>query len=162
VAREHRVTVSIDVHAPPGAIWDRLSRFADYADWLESTVAVLHADDQVVVGASFEERSRISGVWMSTIRWTVTELEDRRRLAFAGEGVPVVEGLGFCVDLDEGGERTELSLSLWYTPRFGPVGAALDLLTRSNVTNDQKRSVRTLATLVERQLRGDPDPPGAG
>ena len=159
VAREHRVTASIDAHAPVEVLWDVLTRFSDYGDWLESTTEVLRADD-AAVGASFEERSRISGVWMATIRWTVTELQAHRRLAFRGEGVRVLDGLGFAVDLAAEGDATGLSLTLWYTPRYGVVGSALDVLTRSNVTNDQKRSVRTLATLAERIAHGDAELPG--
>ncbi|HEV3328405.1 MAG TPA: SRPBCC family protein [Acidimicrobiales bacterium] len=155
MAREHRVTAAIDVHAPVEVLWDVLGRFADYEDWLESTTEVLRADDEVVVGAGFEERSRISGVWMATIRWTLTELEPDARMVFRGEGVWAVDGLGFSVDLAEHGHSTELSLTLWYTPRFGPLGSALDVLTRSNVTNDQKRTVRTLATLAERRAHRD-------
>lgn len=149
MAREHRVTVATDVHAPVGAVWDFLCRFADYGDWLESTTEVLRADEAVAVGAGFEERSRISGVWMATIRWTLCELVPESSMVFRGEGVRVLDGLGFSVDVAGSGASCELSLTLWYTPRFGPLGSALDVLTRSNVTNDQKRSVRTLATLAE-------------
>ena len=46
------------------------------------------------------------------------------------------------------GALTEFSLTLWYTPRFGPLGSLVDWLTRSNVTNDQKRSVGTFAILA--------------
>lgn len=159
VAREHRVTASIEVHAPVEVIWDVLTRFSDYGDWLESTTEVLRADDDAVVGASFEERSRISGVWMATIRWTVTELHPQERLAFRGEGVRLLDGLGFAVDLTAEDDATALSLTLWYTPRYGAVGSALDVLTRSNVTNDQKRSVRTLAMLAERIAHGDAELP---
>jgi Polyketide cyclase / dehydrase and lipid transport len=161
VAREHRVTAAIDAQAPIEVVWDLLGRFADYGDWLESTTEVLRADDEVVIGAGFVERSRISGVWMATIRWTLTELEPGSRLVFRGEGVWAIERLGFSVDLAELGTSTELTLTLWYTPRFGPVGSALDVLTRSNVTNDQKRTVRTLATLAEHRAHRD-EPSEAG
>ncbi len=87
-------------------------------------------------------------------------------MVFHGEGVAVLEGLGFSVDLEGQGAATELSLTLWYTPRFGPVGSALDVLTRSNVTNDQKRSVRTLASLAEHRAgdapSGTPEPSRGG
>jgi Polyketide cyclase / dehydrase and lipid transport len=154
VNAEHLVTATTDAHAPTEVVWGLLCRFGDYADWLESTVRVLRADEEVALGAGFEERSRISGVWMATIRWTLTELDPFRRMAFHGEGVAVLDDLGFSVDLTDRGTSSELSITLWYTPRLGPLGWALDVLTRANVTNDQKRSVRTLATLAE--LRAHP------
>jgi hypothetical protein len=161
MTNEHRVTAGTDVHAPIETVWDFLCRFGDYADWLESTTKVLRADDEVAIGAGFDERSRLSGLWMATIHWTLTELEPLRRMAFHGEGVTMLDGLGFSVDLAGNGATTELSITLWYTPRFGVLGWALDVLTRSNVTNDQKRSVRTLATLAE--LAAYPDEPaGSG
>lgn len=144
------MTAATDVAAPKEVLWDLLGRFADYGDWLESTTEVLRADDVAVVGARFEERSRISGVFMATIRWTLLDLEPETRMVFGGEGVWAVDGLGFSVDVADRGERCELSLTLWYTPRFGPLGSLAEVLTRSNVTNDQRRSVATLATLAER------------
>ncbi len=154
MAREHRVTVATDVDAPIEVVWDLLCRFSGYADWLESTIEVLSFDDEAEVGAGFEERSRISGLWTATIRWTLTEVAPESRMEFRGEGVRVIEGLGFAVDVADRGEAVEVQLTLWYTPRYGPLGSALDVLTRSNVTNDQRRSVSTLATLAE--LRDHP------
>jgi uncharacterized protein YndB with AHSA1/START domain len=149
VAREHREFASTTAAAPVEEVWRLLAATDRYAEWVESTVEVLRTDGAARIGASFEERSRISGLWMATIRWTVTELEVHRRLAFEGTGVAVLRGLGFSVDLEAVGDATEVTITLWYTPRFGPLGTFLDVVTRGNVTNDQKRSVRTLAFLAE-------------
>jgi Polyketide cyclase / dehydrase and lipid transport len=157
VTTEHRVTAATDARAPIETVWDLLCRFGDYGDWLESTTKVLRADDEVAIGAGFDERSRLSGLWMATIHWTLTELEPFSRMRFHGEGVKLLDELGFSIDVAGSGATSELSITLWYTPRFGAVGWALDVLTRSNVTNDQKRSVRTLAALAE--LAAHPDEP---
>lgn len=161
MAREHREFATTTVAAPAGTVWDLLCALDRYGEWLESTTELLATDGEARLGAIFEERSRISGVWMATIRWTVTEFEPLRRLAFEGTGVAVVTGLGFAVDLEAVGPATELTLSLWYRPRFGPLGTFLDWVTRSNVTNDQKRSVRTLAFLAEGRGGLDLAPPEA-
>jgi len=128
-----------------------------YGEWIESTIEVLEADPHMAVGASFEERSRVSGLFTATLRWTAREVEPLARIAFDGEGVTIVQGLGFAVDLSERGASTEFALTLSYTPRFGPIGSLVDWLTRSNVTNDQKRSVRTFAILAE-DPSSDPAP----
>ncbi len=108
-----------------------------------------------MAGAGFTERTRLSGVWVARLRWTVVDVQPQRHLEFAGVGASVVEGLGFSIDLTEQGSSTEVALALWYTPRLGPIGSLLAAVTRSNVTNDQKRSVRTLAALAEHDVRGD-------
>ena len=156
--REHREFASTTAAAPVGAVWELLAATDRYAEWLESTTEVLRTDGAARVGATFVERSRISGFWMATIHWTVTECEPERRLAFEGRGVAVLTDLGFSVDLVDHGVATEVTLTLWYTPRFGPFGTFLDLVTRANVTNDQKRSVRTLAFLSEHQDADDLPP----
>ena len=157
MAREHRVTVSSTVAAPLEAVWDLILRMDRYEEWIESTIELVGADPHMTVGASFEERSRVSGLFTARLRWTLRELEPLTRIAFDGDGVAVVRGLGFALDVADLGGSTEFSLTLWYTPRFGPVGSLVDWLTRSNVTNDQKRSVRTFAILAEGP-RGEPAP----
>jgi uncharacterized protein YndB with AHSA1/START domain len=157
VGREHREFASTRAAAPVEAVWKLLAATDRYGEWIESTTEVLRADDVVRPGATFVERSRISGLWMATIHWTVTQCEPERRLAFEGRGVPVLSDLGFSVDLVDEGAATEVTLTLWYTTRFGPFGTFLDVVTRANVTNDQKRSVRTLAILAEH--RDDDGPP---
>lgn len=149
VAREHRVTASSTVAAPLEAVWDLVCEMDRYDEWIESTIELLCTDGRAAQGASFEERSRVSGLFTATLRWTVREVEPLARIAFDGEGVSVIRGLGFAIDVCALGESTEFALTLWYTPRFGPVGSLVDWLTRSNVTNDQKRSVRTFAVLAE-------------
>jgi Polyketide cyclase / dehydrase and lipid transport len=156
VASEHRVAVATDAKVSVGAVWERLSRLADYSDWLESTIEVLDADAGLELGAGFTERTRMSGVWVARIRWTIVDLDEPHHLEFAGVGASVVDRLGFSIDLTGQDQTTEIALTLWYTPRLGPIGSLLDLVTRSNVTNDQKRSVRTLAALAELDVHGDP------
>jgi len=158
MGREHREFASTTAAAPVEAVWELLVDTDRYAEWIESTAEVLRSDGAALLGATFVERSRISGFWMATIHWTVTECEPERRLAFKGSGVAVLSDLGFSVDLVEIGAATEVTLTLWYTPRFGPLGTFLDVVTRGNVTNDQKRSVRTLAFLSE-HLDADDLPP---
>jgi uncharacterized membrane protein len=152
VAHEHREFAATTAAAPAEAVWALLVAMPRYDEWLESTTVVLASDDEARLGAGFEERSRLSGLWMATIRWTVTEFEPSRRIAFEGTGASVVSGLGFSVDLEAHGPATEVTLTLWYTPRFGPLGTVLERVTRANVTNDQKRSVRTLAFLAEHRV----------
>lgn len=147
--REHRVAAEVEILAPIEVVWELVCQLHRYDEWVESTIEVLRADEVATLGAHWEERSRISGIWLATIDWHVAEFVAPHRISFEGTGVAMVRGLGFSIDLRDAVATTVCELTLWYSPRFGPIGVAIDLLTRSNITNDQKRTLRSLAFLAE-------------
>jgi hypothetical protein len=153
----HRVAAGVEILAPIEDVWALVCQLRRYDEWVESTIEVRSADEVAGMGARWQERSRISGVWLATIEWRVTEFVAPTRIAFEGTGVAMVRRLGFSIDLEAVAAGTHCELTLWYSPRFGPIGFLLDLLTRSNVTNDQKRTVRSLAFLAEGRT-GTPPP----
>jgi carbon monoxide dehydrogenase subunit G len=157
VASEHRVTAEITVAAPLDVVWTFVSDLAGYADWVETTIEVLSADDELCLGAAFEERTRLSGIWTATTRWTVTELQPSERVTFVGDGPKAVRALALELTLSANGATTEVTSTYSYRTRYGPLGALLELIVRGNVVNDQRRSLRTLSYLAERAI----DDPGA-
>jgi hypothetical protein len=150
VEGEHRVTASITVLARPEPVWDVLCDFQRCAEWVENSLEVLQADAVAELGATFTERARLSGIFTCELRWTVSAFEPPTRLALNGEGARAIRDLELEYRLEEYGNATEVSSTYSYVPRFGPIGAALKLLVRSNVVADQSRSLRTLAHVVER------------
>ena len=96
------------------------------------------------------ERTRLSGFWTATTTWTVTECEPKERIAFEAHGAPAVRSLSLVVTLREQPEGTEVATTYAYALRFGVLGALLELIVRSNVVADQRRSLRTLSFLAER------------
>jgi hypothetical protein len=149
LASEHRVTASITVLSRPELVWNVLCDFPRNAEWVENTLEVLHGDAVAALGATYTERARLSGVWTCELRWTVTAFEPPRRMQLQGEGARAIRDLGLEYVLEEVGDGSEVSSTYSYLPRFGPIGAALELVVRGNVVADQSRSLRTLSHVVE-------------
>lgn len=148
-ARPHLVTASVTIDASPDAVWDVLCDVPRHADWVENTIEVLGGEPLTGVGDRFTERARLSGMWTSELRWSVTEFSRPTRLTLQGDGARPVRELTLAYDLDPGDASTEVSSTYSYVPRFGPLGALLQLVVRGNVVADQCRSLRTLAQVVE-------------
>jgi uncharacterized protein YndB with AHSA1/START domain len=149
VASEHRVTAETTVPAPLARVWSLVADLHRYADWVESTIEVLRADDEVAPGARYEERTRLSGLWTATTCWTITELQPGARIAFAADGVRAVRDLTLVLTLQQVAGGTAVTSTYAYLTRFGPLGSVLELVVRGNVVNDQRRSLRTLSHLAE-------------
>jgi len=156
VTREHRATVATTVDAPADVVWDLACATDRYEEWIESTLEVIRADGAASLDATWEERSRICGFWKATILWRVTAFDPPRRLCFEGGGVTAVSGLGFEIEVDPLGDKTDFTLTLWYTPRFGPLGSVIEFCTHGNVDAEQHRSVKTFAILAEREFHEGP------
>ena len=149
MASEHRVTAATTVPATLERVWSLVCDMRHYADWVESTIEVLRADDEIGIGARYEERTRLSGLWTATTQWTVIELEPMTRVAFVAEGAPAVRSLGLELTLAAHDDGIEVASTYSYLTRFGPLGTLLELVVRGNVVNDQRRSLRTLSYLAE-------------
>jgi uncharacterized protein YndB with AHSA1/START domain len=157
VASEHRVTAETTVPAPLDAVWSLVSDLHGYADWVESTIEVVRADDELCLGAQIVERTRLSGIWTARTQWTVTELQPKERVSFVGEGPTVIRSLSLELTLRELSEGTEVASTYSYRTRYGIAGTLLELVVRGNVVNDQRRSLRTLSYLAERSDDDQPD-----
>lgn len=154
---EHRVTAETTVQASADRVWSLVCDMRHYDDWVESTLEVLSADEEIGIGARYVERTRLSGLWTATTHWTVTDFQPLRQLTFVAVGAPVVRDLVLELMLTPGDEGTDVASTYSYLTRFGPLGALLELIARGNVVNDQRRSLRTLSYLAERgDERADP------
>jgi hypothetical protein len=152
---EHRETAATTIAAPLDVVWDLVTDIARFPDWIESTLEIVHVDGGIALGASYVERSRISGFFTSTICWRVAQYEPRRRVEYTGSGVSVLSRLGYSVEIEPVGSATEFTLELWYLPRFGPLGSFMEVAARSNVNAEHRRSVATFSILAERRASGD-------
>jgi hypothetical protein len=149
VVSEHEVTASISVLGRREQVWDVLCDFGRAEEWVENTLEVLRYDVPAQLGATYDERARLSGIWTSVIRWTVTGFEPLVWLRMEGDGARAIRHLTLEYRVEQCDDVTEVSSTYSYLPRFGPIGALLKLLVRSNVVADQCRSLRTLAHVVE-------------
>lgn len=151
MATTHQVTATTLVDAPVGLIWSLLCDTTRYAEWLESTIEV-HSGDRVArLGSIYEERTRLSGFWTSKTRWEVVELRAPSVIALEGFGVPAVRRIlvEFGVEPVEAG--ADVSSTYSYTLRYGLLGSVIEFGFKNNVNAEQRRSLRTLAILAERE-----------
>lgn len=87
---------------------------------------MIHPDGPTRAGATMEELTRIAGPWKSVTRWRVTEFHPPRRQVHEGQGVSTAKGMAVIIELSPAGQDTDFTLTVRYTPRFGPVGALID------------------------------------
>ncbi|MEM7339769.1 MAG: SRPBCC family protein [Actinomycetota bacterium] len=126
------ITASIPVDAPGPAVWHTFADFGGVSDWhpyFESA----HLDDPrqpTGVGAS---RTCVFGPRMA-IRETVTGWTENERMTIgieflSGPPMPItdIEAAVIVSEQAEGGP-TDLTLTMAYEPRWGPIGRILDAL----------------------------------
>lgn len=145
----HLVTATVAVEADPEDVWHVLCDVHRYPDWLENTIEVRRGEVLDAVGSTYAERARLSGMWTAELVWTVTDFVRPTLLRMTGDGARPIRDLELEYRVERGDERTDVSSTYAYAPRFWPLGAVLQLVVRSNVVADQCRSLRTLARVAE-------------
>ncbi len=152
MARESSIVATASIQAPIEAVWKLSCDSSRYAEWVENTLKVIRSDGPARLGATYEELTRVSGPWKTETRWKVAEFDAPRRQVHDGEGVPTATGMAVIIELTPISEATTvLTLTIRYTPRFGPVGALLDRGVRGSLGRAQQRSAEAFAALVMRE-----------
>jgi len=150
--RQTSIIASAVIPASPERVWEIACDSSRYPEWVENTLRMIHADRPTRAGATMEELTRIAGPWKSVTRWRVTEFDPPRRQVHEGEGVSTAKNMAVIIELSPAGQDTDFTLTVRYTPRFGPVGALIDRAVRGSITrSSQQRSARAFAALVARE-----------
>jgi hypothetical protein len=55
------------------------------------------------------------------------------------------------IELSPASQDTNFTLTVHYTPRFGPAGALIDRAVRGSITRSQQRSAQAFAALAARE-----------
>jgi uncharacterized protein YndB with AHSA1/START domain len=145
------ITATAIIPAPPERVWEIACDSSRYPEWVENTLRMIHTDGPARPGATMEELTRIAGPWKAVTRWRVTQFDPPRRQVQAGEGVTTAKDMAVIIELSPAGEHTNFTLTVRYTPRFGPIGALLDRAIRGPITRSQRRSANAFAALVTRE-----------
>jgi uncharacterized protein YndB with AHSA1/START domain len=148
--KQTSITAAAIIPAPPERVWKIACDTSRYPEWVENTLLMIHTDGPARPGATMEELTRIAGPWKAITRWRVTQLDPPRRQVQAGQGVTTAKDLAVIIELSPAGEDTKFTLTVRYTPRFGPIGALLDRAVRGPITRSQRRSAKAFAALVIR------------
>jgi len=120
------IIASAIIPARQERVWEIACDTSRYPEWVENTLRVLRTDGPARPGATMEELTRIAGPWKSVTRWRVTEFDPPRRQVQQGEGVSTAKDMAVIIELSPAGQDTNFTLTLRYTPRFGPLGALID------------------------------------
>ena len=145
------ITASAIIPAPPERVWELACDISRYPEWVENTLRMIHVDGPARLGATMEELTRIAGPWKAVTRWRVTQFDPPRRQVQAGEGVTMAKDMAVIIELSPAGADTKFTLTVCYTPRFGPIGALIDRAVRGPITRSQRRSATAFAALVTRE-----------
>jgi len=151
MARQTSIAAVAIIPAPPERVWEMACDSSRYPQWVENTLRMIHTDGPTRPGATMEELTRIAGPWKAVTRWRVTEFDPPRRQVQAGEGIATAKDMAVIIELSPAGEGTNFTLTVCYTPRFGPIGALIDLAVRGPITRSQQRSAQAFARLVIRE-----------
>ena len=151
MARQTSITASAIIPAAPERVWEIACDTSRYPEWVENTLRMIRADGPTRAGATMEELTRIAGPWKSVTRWRVTELDPPHRQVQHGEGVSTAKAIAVIIELSPADQDTNFTLTVRYTPRFGPIGALIDRAVRGSITRSQQRSARAFAALVARE-----------
>src|SRR5687768_39328 len=79
------VTSSIEIDAPPKAVWDVVMDPSRLGEWVNPHKAVEWNGGELSKGDSFRQTLRLSGV-DTKIEWTVIELDRPKRAVWKGAG----------------------------------------------------------------------------
>jgi uncharacterized protein YndB with AHSA1/START domain len=150
MAGEKSVTVSRVIPAAPEEIWRVLDDTSRYAEWVPQTVAVTRNDGEAVVGATYDERNEVFGPIKGSSRWRVVERDEGRYSLHEGEGLPLLENLSIEFRTEPAGESTEVTSTLRYDTKLGPVGALIDKLAHGQTVAQQEKALANLEGVVKR------------
>ena len=151
MSRQTSIIASAIIPASSERVWEIACDSSRYPEWVENTLRMIYTDGPTRAGATMEELTRIAGPWKSVTRWRVTEFDPPRRQVQEGEGVSTAKSMAVIIELSPAGQDTNFTLTVRYTPRFGPVGALIDRAVRGSITRSQQRSAKAFAALVARE-----------
>ncbi len=151
MSKEQVIVASIHLPQPPKRVWEYLCDTSRYSEWVESTLKMVRVDGPARLGATYQERTRISGPWKSTTTWRITEFDSPHRQVHEGVGVATAKNMSLELTLNPEGDGTHLTMTIRYTPRFGPIGVAIDRAVAGKVQSAQQRSALAFGALLARE-----------
>jgi uncharacterized protein YndB with AHSA1/START domain len=144
-----RIEVSVDIGAPPEAVWDFVSNLRRIPEWIEDTLAMLTVEPEPAQqGTVYRERSRIVGPLSQVTTWKISEFDPPRFQKHDGQ-VPMMAATSVSFGLEPSAGTTRFSLVFEYTPG-NPVSSLGDrLFLKKSLQSGFQRSLENLKRLVE-------------
>lgn len=144
-----RITVSIDLEAPPSRVWEVVEPIERHVDWMADAVAIrFHGDQQRGVGTRFACDTKVGPIKL-TDQMEITEWIPGEAMGVKHTGLVTGTGIFTLAPVD-GGQRTrftwseQLTFPWWLGGRLGEIiggGLVMKAIWR--------RNLKKLKTLVE-------------
>ncbi len=146
-----KLSKRIRINTPAEKVWEVLADFGGVAKWnpvVAHSVAITDANR----GVGCERQCEVPG--FGDVRERVTEWEEGRRLSYDLEGgAGPMKSLGGEFSLSPAGDNTEVTMTLDFRVKFGPVGALMDrFIVRRQM---RKQMALTLAGLKHHVETGE-------
>jgi uncharacterized membrane protein len=136
------------IHASQRHIWKVLCDLERFGEWGAWTLYSRRVDRPAGLGAAYDERSRLLLPLRTENRWRIIEFDPPRRQVHRVESAPLIAVFDRVFELrDEGGDATEVTLTLEYRPVAGAAGRLLDRLAWRRV---QSRRLDAILDAIER------------
>jgi uncharacterized protein YndB with AHSA1/START domain len=146
-----RVTASVDIDAPPEAVWDVLLDPDRLGDWVTIHRRLGAVSDRPLEEGSTLEQTLCLRHVDFHVRWKIAELEPRRLVRWDGRGPARSEArIAYALhDMNGGGTRFEYENE--FKPPLGGLGAAASRVVMGGLPQrEADQSLRRLKELVER------------
>jgi carbon monoxide dehydrogenase subunit G len=150
-----RVTASVEIDAPPDAVWDVVMDPDRLGDWVTIHRRVSRVSDRPLrEGSTLAQSLRLRGATFK-VRWKVAELEGRRAARWEGRGPARSEAhIGYrLVSRDGGGTCFEYENE--FKAPLGPLGAAASRALMGGLPQrEANASLQRLKSLLEHRGAG--------
>jgi hypothetical protein len=114
-------SVTVDIAASPGRVWEVLSNVEHWSDWTASVRWVRRLDEGPLRAGS---QAKISQPRIPTVDWTVTELQPGQGFTWVSGGAAARTTARHSIEpIDGGGARVRLSVE-----QAGPIGTLVGRL----------------------------------
>jgi hypothetical protein len=143
-----RISLSVLIGAPAGAVWEHVSDLASHTQWMQDAVAIRFVSPATRgTGVVMDCDTRI-GPFRLTDRLVVTEWEDGRAIAIRHEGA--VTGTGRFTLADAGPAATRFTWTEDLTFPWWLGGPAAAAAARPVLAWTWRRNLAALRSLIER------------
>jgi uncharacterized protein YndB with AHSA1/START domain len=139
------VTASIDIAAPPAAVWKTVMDPSRLGDWVTIHRDLRHADDGPLrIGYEMSQRVHLRGVSLD-VHWRLIEYQSEKRAVWEGKGPARSHArTEYTLEALEDG-CTRFDYANDFRPPLGPIGA---LASRALVGGmPEREAIRTLERL---------------
>ena len=137
------------IPAPLDAVWDVLDDIDTFAEWGETTLAVVEGGGRGALGSEYVERNKVFGPLTTKSRWKIVEHDPPHRAVHRSENVASTRWFDAVLDAAPAGDATDVTITFRYEPSMGRFGRMLDALVfRKTLPGEMRGSLESIERLA--------------